>query len=508
MPSLRTCLMILLGCVVPALAQDRAVELSLQDAIDLALKEGYDARRRHLVLEAAEAQQAAEEGRARPQVRLVLSAPDFDERVQSVRLPDQLPVYNTIGSLAWGGLLNIEQRVPLTNTTLSFSSNFQQLRQTVFKSQTDTEDKNKQFLSNLTFSIRQPLIAPNTLKLDLETARLGYEQAHRQFTRDQLDIVYTVTRAFYTYYQALRTLEITRAEVERREQAYDLARRKFEAGLIPEVDALQSEVDLAQSRNTFLEAKGDLSGAADDFKLAVGLALEDRVTVRPDLGFTRFEVDSARAIAHGLRHRTDIRDAAIDRRLSEIALSRIGTFRAVRGEIAAYYDRTGVSEAAMPFSSGVGDLFESSWDDLRRRPRNVGVQFTLTVPVWDSGIHRAQVAAARARMRQRELDEDERRRRVILDIRRAITQFREAGNRVDVLRQSGDLARRSYDISLARFENGDITAQQLADAQDRLTRAEQAHLNAYIQYQLAVADLKRQTLYDFETGRSLINGAD
>ena len=80
----------------------------------------------------------------------------------------------------------------------------------------------------------------------------------------------------------------------------------------------------------------------------------------------------------------------------------------------------------------------------------------------------------------------------------------ESGNRLDVLKQSEALARRSYEISLARFENGDITAQQLADAQDQLTTAQQKDLTAYIQYQLAVADLKRQTLYDFEKGQSLV----
>ncbi len=37
-----------------------------------------------------------------------------------------------------------------------------------------------------------------------------------------------------------------------------------------------------------------------------------------------------------------------------------------------------------------------------------------------------------------------------------------------------------------------------------LTHSRQAYLDAYIQYQLAVADLKRQTLYDFENERSLV----
>jgi outer membrane protein len=69
------------------------------------------------------------------------------------------------------------------------------------------------------------------------------------------------------------------------------------------------------------------------------------------------------------------------------------------------------------------------------------------------------------------------------------------------------VALRSYEISQARFNNGDITSQDLALNRDRLTNARQNYLAAFIAYQLAVADLKRNTLYDWEQGRSLVEEA-
>jgi len=55
-----------------------------------------------------------------------------------------------------------------------------------------------------------------------------------------------------------------------------------------------------------------------------------------------------------------------------------------------------------------------------------------------------------------------------------------------------------------RFDNGDVTAQELALDRNRLTQARSAYLDAYIDYQTAIADLKRRTLYDFEQNRSLV----
>jgi outer membrane protein TolC len=90
------------------------------------------------------------------------------------------------------------------------------------------------------------------------------------------------------------------------------------------------------------------------------------------------------------------------------------------------------------------------------------------------------------------------------EIKDVVAAVHEAENRLSVLEKSQQLAERSYEISLARFDNGDITAQNLALDRDRLNQARSAYLDAYIDYQTAVADLKRKTLYDFENNRSLM----
>jgi outer membrane protein TolC len=90
------------------------------------------------------------------------------------------------------------------------------------------------------------------------------------------------------------------------------------------------------------------------------------------------------------------------------------------------------------------------------------------------------------------------------EIKDVVARVLTAQSRLQVLEKSQKLAERSYEISLARFDNGDITSQELALDRDRLTRARSTYLEAYIDYQTAVADLKRKTLYDFEKDRSLV----
>lgn len=151
----------------------------------------------------------------------------------------------------------------------------------------------------------------------------------------------------------------------------------------------------------------------------------------------------------------------------------------------------------------VENLFHSSITDLKNRPRNKGVVFSLTVPIWDWGVNKASVQAAKVNAEMIEHELKETQKTIVREIRSVINLVKESANRLEVLKKSEELAQRSYQINTRRFENGDITSQELALDQQRLTTARQAYLDAFIAYKLAVADLTRKTIYDFENDRSL-----
>ncbi|MCE2439225.1 MAG: TolC family protein [Candidatus Latescibacteria bacterium] len=485
-------------------AQTRTLDVTLDDAIALALDESYRARHLRLDLQDARFGMEVAKRSTRARMHLSLRAPDYIENVQAIRVPNQLPIYNKIGMLQWFGSVSVAKPFVMTDGELTLGSNFRQLRESVFQEQINLPDRSKRFFSTLSVRFRQPLFAPNRLKLNLERARLQLEDRQRVFTSAQLDIIYEITQEFYDFYSAQRLLEIAREALIQKAHSFDLARKKYEAGLIPEVEALQMEVAMSRSQNQLLQAEGRVARNSDRLKLALGLLLDDSLTVRPDMNLKIFEIDEGSAISHGLRHSTSLRQREIGRRLAEISLRETRADGTLRGEFSASYERTGFTNA-LPENTSTSDLMDASWQDLRRRPRNLGMNFTLTVPLWDSGLNRARVSSAKTKLDQRSLDLEDERQKVVLQIRGVIARLREARDRLEVLKKSEDVALRSYEIDRSRFENGDISAQDLTRTWDDLTHSRQAYLDAYIQYQLAVADLKRQTFYDFEEDRSLVD---
>ena len=114
------------------------------------------------------------------------------------------------------------------------------------------------------------------------------------------------------------------------------------------------------------------------------------------------------------------------------------------------------------------------------------------------------MAAADANLSTVALGLDEQHKTITREVREVVGKLNEAENRLEVLIKNQEVAQKAFDISIERFNNGDITVQELALDRNRLTQSKFSFLNAYIDYKLSLADLKRKTMFDFEKNRSLI----
>jgi len=480
--------------------------LDLESAIALALDESFQARVLAMDLAAAGHEVDAARGRFRTRADLDLVLPELEERVQGVSVPGELPRYDTYGHREFSARLSVTQPLP-TDGDVSLRAHAYHREDTVYDPALDAEAEQSTFFNSYEIALSQPLLQPNGLRLGLERAEISHRLAQRAFARGRLDLAYQITAAFFDLYRAQQEVVIARDILDRQQQNHDLAQRKYDAGLIPEVEALQMEVDLAESRSALLAAEADLALAADRFRLAAGLPLAIPVSAVSDLAPVLVVVDRDLALRHALEYRTELADQRDAIRRAEITIEETDARDDLRGELTAFYNLTGVSDGALADPS-LGDLLDSSWEDLRRRPGNRGVRFALSIPIWDAGVNGAEVAAAEVSLRRRELERDDLRRRIVREVQAALASLEGAGRRIEVLQRSLTVAERSFGISQQRFEAGDITSQDLAGDRERLVQARRSLLDAIVAYRLALADLRRQTLYDFAVGRSLIPGAD
>jgi outer membrane protein TolC len=236
-----------------------------------------------------------------------------------------------------------------------------------------------------------------------------------------------------------------------------------------------------------------------------GIDLDRKVGVVTNLEYNILIIDEQKAIDEALKNRLEIKETEMDINLQQIEVDRARREREFKGYISAYYDVTGISTLG---SGTTGELAQSSFDYISNRPPNRGIALTLTFPIYAWGRGASKVKEARLRLQSRELYKEDQEITIRREVREIIRSVIESSEQLEIHRQNLNLARQSFNISQIRFENGDISNQELTMEQERLATIQLEYLDAFINYQLAVNDLKRKTMWDFENGKSYIVTSD
>jgi outer membrane protein TolC len=471
--------------------------LTIEQAVDIALRESYTVQSNDENRKAMQFEYLYYKAQFKPRLDLNLFTPSWNEAVSAVEQTNDLPVYNSTSSIQFGGDLRFTYVLPTGGNLALMGNLYHENLRTTFAQDYSTLQR-KQAYSQFGLIFDQPVFTKNRLRENLKVAQYQYERSELFFTRTQMDIVYNVTQGFYQVYKAAYEKQINEEQLRNAQEALRIAKLKFETGNIPEGDLLVTEINALQSDVNLSASAGRYESQKDEFKLLIGIEMTTEIDIAAEMDFETVAIDLNTAVEQALANRLEVKETEYDIKLQQIEIDRAKREREVKGNIYAYYDFTGLSTQA----GKVDELFRSSFDNFAVRPPNRGITFTLTVPILDWGRGRNKVKTQTIRLKERQLALDNTNERIVKEIRDIVRTVYEAEKRFRINQKNRDNATHSYRISRLRFENGDLSGQELATEQERLSQVQLAFIDTYITYQLALADLKRRTMWDFENNRS------
>lgn len=487
-------------CFTGTLASQVRV-ISYDEAIRIALGESYTVKYYKEEMDATRFSYLYTKAEFKPLLDFNVFTPSWNEEMTAISQVDGLPVYNSVGSLQAGGNLNFTYVLP-TGGNFAFSSRMYWENYRTTLSEKDNEElERNQVYSRFALSFNQPIFTANKLKENMKVAELDFHKTTCYFTRVQMDIVYNVTDGFYQVYKLAYEHKINQDRLANSREAYRITKLKQEMGNLPEGEMLIAEITVAQDEARAMESEGKLEAAKDEFKLLIGLDLKEEIDLQADMEFDAFLVDMQQAIEEALRNRMEIQENNLDIELQSIEVKRAKREREIKGNISAYYDFTGLSTRD---GGSVNQLVGSSFQNMVDRPSNRGVALTVSYPIADWGRAKNQVRREQVRLKQRELNLENTKRSIEKEIREIVRSVYEAEKRFRINRRNQEVAIQSYRISQLRFENGDMTSQELSIEQERLSQVQLSYIESYITYRLSVANLNRKTMYDFENNRSFL----
>ena len=261
------------------------------------------------------------------------------------------------------------------------------------------------------------------------------------------------------------------------------------------------EVDLAEAQNNYDMSLANQNSVLLSFKKLIGIDLQDSVAVSSEYNYQVVIVDTEKAVDMALQNRLEISEQEIRIELDKMSLKRQKAEGMIKGSLTGHYEKIGVNNQAL--ETNFGTSVQRSYANFLDRPQNFGFGFTVSVPILDWGENKALVRAAEDRLKQNELQREEIKRNIEQEVRNLVSNLNSSLKRLQLLEKNVSVAEKSFEITRQRFSDGDIDSQSLALERNRLNNAYVSHLNAYINYQMQLADLMRRTFYDFLNNKSM-----
>ncbi|MBN1398094.1 MAG: TolC family protein [Bacteroidetes bacterium] len=449
--------------------------LTIDDALSIALKKSNTILSAKLSLLGSQKDFQAVKKGLLPTLNVDLDLPRYNRVLSSQFNPlsgsDQ---FYSIGNTTVEGRMSINQPIWFTNGSLYITGSL--FGRDQFSGMTGTT---RDYFSNISIQLRQPLFILNSQRTSLERAEINQEKAQRRYSQNERDLIYSVTVAFYNLYKNKKSVEISEEKVKQTEESYNTAIKKYNDGMIAEVEALQLDVDFAASKNELLNVQLQYEAAKNDFKLLIGLNINEIIDVTAELEYSPVDLDADDSVKDALKNSPELQNAQSDLELGKITIDEVDSRKTIKAELNATY---GLNK-----SDNILENIFNNFADSR------SVSFTISVPFLDWGKNSLEVESAKAAYEATKLSNENQKNQIAKDVYATVNKINSAKARVEILLKSVKIAEKSYLISVERFKSGNITSFELSQMQLKLTNAKLDNLGAIIDYKLALAELERKT---------------
>lgn len=427
---IRFSLSLLVAIPLAAQQQPLALDLSLKQAIDIALAPDGAARLR-LVRE------AAEQARQRERQALAPLLPQVDGSYTFRSFTNNLAAFG----------FQLPEGLPIQVPPFIGPIDVQDVRATASQSIFDLA------------AIRRWQAAKtqnSAAREDVNAARAQAESA--------------VARAYLNALRAEASVAAAQANVQLAERLLRRARSQKESGTGTGMDVTRAEVQLSQENQRLILAREDRRTALLNLLRSMNADLATDVRLTEPMTWQPAELpDLEQAIKVSRELRPEWKAQLLR-------------------EESAKLNRQSVASERIPSARAFGDYgVIGASPDVMLPTRSIGI--SVNIPIWDGGRRDARRAEAASQVRAESIRTRDVAQQIELEIRVALETLKSAENQVAVSRQTLDLAQRELAQAERRVEAGVAPSLEITDAQTRVARAREAEVSALFRQKTARIDL-------------------
>ena len=341
---------------------------------------------------------------------------------------------------------------------------------------------------NSDIRVQQSIYEGGRMTSAFRSAKLTRQQALLNYQALLADTLLAVRVAYDDVLVAQQQIAVNEASVKLLTHEWEDAKRRFQAGTVPQFNVLRAHVELANENPRLIQARNDYRIGKNNLLNLLGcnvpqtiwedvpLELSDTLKASP------LDVDLTTALARALDKRPEL--AAL--RKAE-ALRREDVVKAKAGFKPSAQIFGGYEWQSPLYQDNLSGDY-SGW--------MAGAQ--LSWNIFDSGLTRGKILESKANYEKARLDVDDTRRQIELEVRTAHSNFIEAREVLESQKEVQAEAEEALRLAEARQGAGSGTQLDTLNAQPALPQARTTQVQALHDYSVARARLQRALGEDME----------
>ena len=324
---------------------------------------------------------------------------------------------------------------------------------------------------------KQPLFAGGGILANYQASKIGEDVASVEEIAKYQDVVQDVKIAYFDLLRAHKVLLAAEQAVKMLEAHRDVADNYFKVGFIAKNDLLQSEVELANGRQSLIRAQNAAEMTKARFNTLLKRRIFEPVEVVDILSYQPLTQSVEECLNIAKENRPELKIATLKAQQANKAVwaarSEFFPTLSVVGHYARFGDEASVSGSKYQDAESWYVMAVASWN------------------FWEWGRTKFRVDASRARENQAIEAAKETNDLITLEIKNAYLQLKEAENQILVSEKVIEQAEENFRISEERYKERVATSTEVLDAQTLLTRAKSQYANALGDYNINLAKLQR-----------------
>jgi outer membrane protein len=468
---------LLAGVTGQAHAQDGDINLTLKQAIKMAVEKNLDVKAELYNPASAEANIRKNKGIYDPLLTLNTNYEESTTQPPSIFLAGTTLQRTKILTADPG----ISQLIPYGGTLgLVFNNTWNRNNSSL-----ERGFLNDYWQSELSLNFTQPLLknfGREATELNISVAKFNKQGSWEQFKAKLIDVIAQVRNQYFLLYSLRENLEVKKTSLALAERILRDTQAQVKAGVLPAMEILSAEFGVATMQKSLIDAERALKDQQDALAVLLQLPVGEDIIPTDNPYRERYEVDESAEIKKALAQRPELKQLQVNLKSNELQ-SRVARNQTLPDlSFVANGGLTGLGISYNKTLEKLGSGYYPVW--------GVGLQFSYPIGnrAAENDYIRSKLLVEQNKVQIKSLEDT-----IVNDVRNSIRALQSGYIQLDVTARGSAYAEERLQSFIKRNKVGLATTKDVLDVQNDMVTAKGNQIQAVADYNNAITSLWRSS---------------